>query len=181
MTTETNSAAVSRAGLVFTLFDANGNGVIEADDFELLGQRVLAVSEGADEAAKDALLDSLRGWWTTLVTELDTDGDGQVDPEEFNAIVLAPERFGDALDAFAVALPALGDPDGDGLVERPLFVALMTAIGFAVPNIQALFDAFGPDAEDRVTTDVWAQGIRDYYAPDKVGIAGDALVGGAAA
>ncbi|MFR9725802.1 EF-hand domain-containing protein [Streptomyces sp. MS19] len=177
MTTEATSAAAGRAGLVFTLFDANGNGVIEADDFELMGQRVLAAAEGSDEARKAALLASLRNWWTTLATELDADQDGRIDPAEFNAVVLAPERFGAALDAFAVALSALGDPDGDGRIERPLFIALMRAIGFETPNVNALFDAFGPDDGDRITVDVWAAGIRDYYDPAKAGIPGDALVG----
>lgn len=175
-TTEAND----RVQLVFSLFDADGNGVLEADDFELMGKRVVAAVPEAGDTARDRLLDAFRGYWETLVRELDTDGDGRISPEEFTAVVLAPKRFHATADAFADALAALGDPDGDGLVERGHFTALMTAIGFRRPNIDALFDAFGPVDGDRVPTAVWADGIRDFYRPEKAGIPGDHLTAGTA-
>ncbi|RBM22161.1 EF-hand domain-containing protein [Streptomyces sp. PT12] len=173
--------AVSRVSVVFALFDANGNGELEADDFDLMAHRVVQAVPGADEAAKGALVDAFRGYWAALVGELDTDLDNKVSFEEFKAIVLAPERFDGALGAFADALADLGDVDGSGTVERPVFVALMTAIGFELPNIHKLFDAFGPDGDDRITVDTWAAGIRDYYSPHASGIPGDHLVPAAVA
>ncbi|MET8543938.1 EF-hand domain-containing protein [Kitasatospora sp. NPDC004799] len=175
------AAATDRVGLVFSLFDADGNGVIEPDDFDLMGRRVVAALPHGDEDAKDRLLGALQGYWQTLVTELDTDGDGRISPEEFTAVVLDPQRFDATIDEFARSLSALGDPDGDGLVTRPDFLALMTAIGFDDRNIEALFDAFGPVDGDRVPVAVWAEGIRDYYRPEKAGIPGDRLVPGTAA
>ncbi|GAA3041783.1 EF-hand domain-containing protein [Kitasatospora sp. NPDC006786] len=174
------SAATDRVGLVFSLFDADGNGVLEPADFDLMGSRVVAALPRAGEDAKNRLLDALRHYWHTLVTELDTDGDGRISPEEFTAVVLDPQRFDATIDEFARALSTLGDPDGDGLVTRPDFLALMTAIGFDDRNITALFDAFGPVDGDRVPVAVWAEGIRDYYRPEKTGIPGDHLVPGAA-
>ncbi|MFE0332720.1 EF-hand domain-containing protein, partial [Streptomyces sp. NPDC058955] len=135
-----------------------------------------AAGAPAPPPAKEALRASFRSWWTTLATELDANGDGVITVEEFRPFVLDPERFGPTIAEFAQALSALGDPDGDGLIERPLFMSLMTAIGFEEPNIDALFDAFGPDAEDRITVATWADGIKDYYAPDLAGIPGDRLV-----
>ncbi|MGW4319675.1 MULTISPECIES: EF-hand domain-containing protein [unclassified Streptomyces] len=167
--------ATDRVQLVFSLFDADGNGFLEADDFELMGSRVVAAAPAADDAAKQALLASFRRYWTTLVTELDANGDGKISPEEFEACVLSPERFEATIDEFARALSAIGDPEGDGFVNRPDFVALMTAIGFQRPNIEALFEAFGPVAGDRIPVATWAEGIRDYYRPEKAGIAGDHL------
>ncbi len=96
--------------------------------------------------------------------------------DEFRPFVLDSERFGPTIAEFAEALSALGDPDGDGLIEHPLFVSLMAAIGFEEANIHALFDTLGPDAEDRITMATWAAGIKDYYAPDMAGIPGDQLV-----
>ncbi|MFF4713466.1 EF-hand domain-containing protein [Streptomyces eurythermus] len=174
-TTEAND----RVQLVFSLFDADGNGVLEADDFELMGTRVIAAVPEAGDGAKTRLLDAFRGYWQTLVRELDADGDGRVSPEEFTAIVLDPERFHATVDEFADALATIGDPDGDGFVERAHFTALMTAIGFQRPNIDALFDAFQPVHGDRVAVTTWADGIRDYYRPEKSGIPGDHLTAGA--
>jgi hypothetical protein len=169
--------AVNRVRLVFTLFDADGNGYLESDDFDLMSRRVAEAATGSDDSAKAAMAAAFQRYWTTLATELDANRDGRVSYEEYQACVLAPERFDGAIGEFARALAALGDPDGDGLIERPLFVALMTAIGFALPNIHALFEAFEPDASDRVRVPVWEEAIKDYYAPDKAGIAGDHLVG----
>ncbi|MFD5765885.1 EF-hand domain-containing protein [Streptomyces sp. NPDC127049] len=168
--------AAQRVELVFSLFDANGNGVVDSDDFDLMTGRVLEVATTSDAGARDALRTSFRRWWTTLATELDANGDGVITVDEFRPFVLDPERFGPTVAEFAVALSALGDPDGDGLIERPLFLSLMTAIGFEDANIHALFDAFGPDADDRITVATWAAGIVDYYAPDLAGIPGDQLV-----
>lgn len=172
--------ANDRVQLIFTLFDADGNGVLESDDFELMGTRTVAAVPEAGEDRKSALLAAFRGYWETLVRELDADGDGRIDPEEFQAVVLNPERFDATVDEFADALAAMGDPDGDGFVERPHFTALMLAIGFQQANIEALFEAFQPVEGDRIPVSVWADGIRDYYHPEKAGIPGDKLVGGAA-
>ncbi|MCS0639761.1 EF-hand domain-containing protein [Streptomyces sp. LP05-1] len=171
-----STAATDRVGLVFSLLDANGNGVIEADDFELMAGRVIAAAPASDDAAKSALLHAFRRYWTTLATELDADGDGRVDLDEFTSCVLSPERFEATLGEFAEALAALGDPDGRGSVDRTVFTALMTAIGFERANIDALFDALSPSPEDRVPVTAWADSIRDYYDPQKTGIAGDRLV-----
>ncbi|GLF99612.1 EF-hand domain-containing protein [Streptomyces yaizuensis] len=172
--------AAARARLVFTLFDADGNGFLEPADFELMARRTVDALPAAGEEAGRALLAAFLRYADTLVAELDTDGDGRISPQEFSAVVLDPGRFDAAADEFARALAGMGDPDGDGFVVRADFVALMTAIGFERPNIETLFDAFGPVEGDRIPVAVWAEGIRDYYHPDKSGIAGDHLVPGAA-
>ncbi|MER7537593.1 EF-hand domain-containing protein [Streptomyces sp. NPDC097704] len=169
--------AAKRVELVFSLFDANGNGVLDSGDFDLMTERVLKAAVASDTGAKEAIRAAFRRYWTTLATELDANGDGVITVDEFRPFVLDPERFGPTISEFATALSALGDPDGDGLIERPLFLSLMTAIGFEEANIHALFDAFGPDSEDRITVSAWAVGIEEYYAPDLAGIPGDRLVG----
>ncbi|MEU2825361.1 calcium-binding protein [Streptomyces bacillaris] len=176
MTTE----ADRRVALVFSLFDANANGVLEADDFEIMADRVIREAHASDQAAKDAMRAAFRRYWRTLLTELDENSDGEISFEEFTTCVLSPERFDETVAVFAEALAALGDPDGDGLIERPLFMALMTAIGFEPANIDALFDAFEPSDRDRIRVETWVAGIKDYYAPGKAGIPGDQLTVGTA-
>jgi Ca2+-binding EF-hand superfamily protein len=169
--------ALDRIKLIFTLFDADGSGHLQTNDFELMAKRVVQAAPDADEAAKNAMLVAFRKYWTTLVTELDANRDGTVTFDEYAACVLSPERFNETISDFAESLAALGDPDGDGLIERPLFVALMTAIGFELANIHALFDAFDPADSDRIAVAVWVTGIKEYYGPDNAGIPGDYLVG----
>jgi Ca2+-binding EF-hand superfamily protein len=169
--------AIDRVKLIFTLFDVDGNGYLESDDFELMADRVLRAADESDDAAKGAILAAFRRYWTTLLAELDANRDGRISFDEYTACVLSPERFEDTIADFAESLATLGDPDGDGLIERPLFVALMTAIGFDRPNIDVLFDAYQPDAADRVEVTTWAESIKEYYSPEKAGITGDHLVG----
>ncbi|MEV6419962.1 EF-hand domain-containing protein [Streptomyces sp. NPDC051662] len=169
--------ALNRVKLVFTLFDVNGNGYLEADDFELMATHVVQAVPSANDAAKSAMVAAFRTYWTAVVGELDADRDGKISLDEYVACVLSPERFDEAVDEFAESLSALGDLEGDGLVARPTFIALMTAIGFRLPNIHTLFDAFGPTDADRIARATWADGIRDYYDPAKAGIPGDHLVG----
>lgn len=169
--------AVDRVRVVFSLFDADGSGRLEENDFEIMAARVSDAAADSPQSEKDAMLAAFRRYWATLAEVLDTDGDNTITYEEYQACVLSPDRFDETVGEFAQALAALGDPDGDGLIERPVFVALMTAIGFALPNVHALFDAFGPNDDDEITTETWIAGIKDFYAPDKAGIAGDHLVG----
>jgi Ca2+-binding EF-hand superfamily protein len=168
--------ALERVKLVFTLFDVDGNGNLEQNDFDLMTGRVLAIATESSGAARNALADSFSNWWTVLRTELDANHDNKISFEEFTACVLSPERFDDAIARFANALAALGDPDGDGLIPRPLFMDLMIAIGFDRPNIDALFDAFQPNSDDQVAVPVWVEAIKEYYQPEAAGTAGDKLV-----
>lgn len=86
--------AAERAELVFSLFDANGNGVLDSEDSDLMTGRVLQAAVASDDGAKEALRASFRRWWTTLATELHANGDGVISVEEFRPFVLDPERFG---------------------------------------------------------------------------------------
>ncbi|MFJ8043221.1 EF-hand domain-containing protein [Kitasatospora sp. NPDC096147] len=168
--------AIQRAALVFKVFDVNGNGVLDVQDFDLMTRRVSAVAGDSADEERQALADSLSAYWQVLADALDTDGDGVISPAEFEGFVLDAERFAPTASAFADALATLGDPDGDGLIERPRFLALMTAIGFDPANTDALFDALAQGGADRIPVTTWADAIRDYYAPDKTGIPGDRLV-----
>ncbi|SEB66276.1 Ca2+-binding protein, EF-hand superfamily [Streptomyces sp. 2131.1] len=163
--------AIARVQLVFTLFDADGNGVIEEHDFELMAERVVAAVPEADAGRHEAMVNAFRAYWQTLAVELDINRDGRVDYAEFRDIVLTPELFSEAVSEFADALTAVADPNGDGMVERPTFVAVMKAIGFATHNIHAFFDALEPAGTEHASVPAWTEAIKDYYRPDKAGLA----------
>ncbi len=167
--------AINRVKLVFTLFDADGNGVLESDDFDLMSSRVAAAVTEADEARKQAMRAGFTRYWNTLAGELDTNHEGRITYDEYQACVLSPERFSGAIDEFAASFARLGDLDRSGTVTRPVFIGMMRGVGFDLPNIHALFDAFEPDDDDRVRVDVWEAEIKNFYAPDKGGIPADLL------
>ncbi|MEU4667109.1 EF-hand domain-containing protein [Amycolatopsis sp. NPDC023774] len=170
------ATAEDRVRVVFDLFDVDHNDYLEESDFAAMSSRVEQVADGSSPEAKAALKASFAKWWTTVERELDTNRDGKVSYAEFSACVLSPEKFDDTVAFFADALSELGDPDGDGLIERPLFTALMLAIGFSPANVDALFDYFQPDGADRIAVRVWRDGIVEYYHPTKPDVAGNYLV-----
>ncbi|MEU4803857.1 EF-hand domain-containing protein [Actinosynnema sp. NPDC023587] len=169
-------AALGRVDLIFKLFDANDSGAIDAHDFEVMARRVVEAAPQSDAKAKEALTAAFHRYWKTLAEELDDDRNGRINREEFEDSVLSPERFESTIDDFARSLARLGDPDGDGLIERPVFTALMSAIGFERQNIDTLFDALEPDRTGRISVSNWVDGIKDFYRPDAAGIPGDHLV-----
>ncbi|AOS63821.1 EF-hand domain-containing protein [Actinoalloteichus hymeniacidonis] len=171
-----DTAALERVKLIFSLFDVDGSGNLESNDFELMSDRVLEAIPEAAEERKSASVASFRQWWSTLAAELDTNNDNVITFEEFAACVLSPERFEETITEFAGALTTLGDLDGDGLVTRPNFVSIMIGIGFALENINALFAALEPNEADQITVESWDIAIKDFYRPDKSDIPGDRLV-----
>jgi Ca2+-binding EF-hand superfamily protein len=169
--------AIDRVKLRFSLFDVDGNGYLEAPDFDLMAERVVQAVPEAGEAPKEAVRAAFRTYWTALAGELDANHDGRISFDEYVACLDAPGRFDRAVSGYAESVAALADPDGDGFIERPVFVALMTAIGFEPANISSLFDALGPTDDDRLSTAAWVTGIKEYYSLGKAGIPGDRLVG----
>lgn len=167
--------AVNRAWAVFSVLDADRDGVLAQADFELMASRVEAAAWRSAPAQREALREEFRRWWTALAAHLDTEGDGRVDFDEYRGGVLSPERFADTVAAFARALAVLGDPEGAGTVARGVFVELMVTIGFPPDRSEAVFDALGPSADDHVTVAAWEAGVRDFFAPDRAGVAGDHL------
>lgn len=166
--------AVNRVKLVFTLFDADGNGVLESDDFDLMSSRVAAAVPGADEAPKQAMRAGFTRYWDTLAGELDTDQDGRITYAEYQACVLSPERFSGAIDQFAAGFARLGDLDGSGSVTRPVFTGMLRGSASTCRTSKP-FEALRPDDADRIGVDAWEAEIRNFYAPDKAGIPADLL------
>jgi Ca2+-binding EF-hand superfamily protein len=171
-----SATANDRVKLIFTLFDVDRNGYLQEDDFSTMADRVVRAAEGSGNTAKQSMKAAFDQYWTTLQRELDENQDMRISFEEYADCVLSPELFEGTVRQFAESLATLGDPDGDGMIERPLFVALMRAIGFDRTSIDTLFDALEPTADDRIRVDAWRAAIDDYYRPEKVGIAGDHLV-----
>ncbi|WP_156755022.1 EF-hand domain-containing protein [Actinokineospora pegani] len=172
-------AALSRVDLVFDLFDADGSGALEANDFEVMARRVVEAAPQSEDDAKEAMTAAFRRYWKNLAAELDDDRNGRIDRNEYENSVLSPELFESTIDEFARSLARLGDPDGDGMIERQVFTALMSAIGFERQNIETLFDALEPDRDDRISVANWVVSIKDFYRPDAADIPGDHLVSSA--
>lgn len=92
-----------KADYRFDMLDTNGNGVLEAVDYQLAAQRI-AAAFGKPELTAE-LEAGHREIWTALLAASDTDGDGQVSRAEYRAALAGalddPKGFVAATDAMA--------------------------------------------------------------------------------
>ncbi|WNE95250.1 EF-hand domain-containing protein [Streptomyces luomodiensis] len=135
---------------LFSLLDANGDGVIAEDDFELMAGRVVAAF-GEESSAKGATYaDEMLNYWRALREAADADGDGRIDKDEFRqALSQVSDHFDTLVGPLYEAGFQLADRDGDGLVGKEDFIAVFVAIGVPAPEAGAAFDRLtGQDRQD---------------------------------
>ena len=127
---------------LFALLDANGDGVIAEDDFELMGSRVLAaVGEERTAVKGKEYADALMTYWRALRETADADGDGRIDKGEFSqALSQVSDHFDMLIGPLYRAGFDLADHDDDGLVGKDGFVAVISAIGVPEEEAGAAFD-----------------------------------------
>jgi Ca2+-binding EF-hand superfamily protein len=130
MTTETMSPLERKYATRFDMLDADGNGVVDGVDFEMLAQRLvdsLGVTFGSPKAERvhDAYLEL----WTLMRRIADADGDGEITRTEFVTAMtrMAGDRAGfkRVIEPLARLSLSLCDIDGDGHLTETEFTNLL--------------------------------------------------------
>ncbi|GIG68807.1 EF-hand domain-containing protein [Phytomonospora endophytica] len=168
----TDEKILNRLKYRFDLLDANGNGYLQAEDFEVLAERVIAAFGTATPQAQEAVRAGHRRYWEGLLGALDADADQQVSFAEYASGLHSAEPIG----AYADAVAAIADVDGDGFIEKADFVACMRAIGFR-DGIEGVFTDLDTDNDSRVTPREWSAAIREFYLSDAADARGHQLAG----
>lgn len=135
----------------FMLFDVDGNGYLERDDYESLAHR-LAEGFGVPMSSPkgQAVLDGSLALWHELLRCTDADGDQRISPEEFRFAVRAGAlRDREGLDAAIVpaarAVLDLCDADGDGELDRDDLTRLLTLCGLPAGQAGEIFTELDAD------------------------------------
>ncbi|MFG2004037.1 EF-hand domain-containing protein [Spirillospora sp. NPDC048911] len=161
----------------FDQFDANGNGSIEAGDFDLVAARLLREFGQSESSEKGrAVVASHRSYWEQLAEQLDTNRDGRISFEEFCRGVGRPELFDRVVRPYAQAIVAIADRDDDGYVQHDDFVACLRALGFARERIEAVHSSLSTE-DGRVGAGAWVEFIAGFYTAGS-GHPAQALVAG---
>ena len=107
-----------KVAAVFDAMDADGNGVLEEQDFEALTERCVSIRGWQpDTPGYERMRAITMGWWETIRTMADADGDGAVD---FDGLMRVVDRLGsmDAeVTATADAMFEAIDESGDGRIS----------------------------------------------------------------
>ncbi|WP_411105595.1 EF-hand domain-containing protein [Streptomyces sp. cmx-4-9] len=169
----------------FRRFDADGSGVIDADDIFALGSRLLtALAEPADSPRADAVMSGIANYWQDLFTELDIDRDGKVTPEEYKlGMTRLYAQGGPAYDRsfrpMMKALLTVVDTDGDGVVSPEEFHKAQEAFDTSLSpaDAEALFRRIDADGDGTLTLDELLVAVREYYTGTDEDAPGNLLFG----
>ncbi|MER6030986.1 EF-hand domain-containing protein [Streptomyces sp. NPDC001851] len=155
--TSVATATVAR-GRIFAMMDADGDGVISAQDYlSRVDRAVQATGRSEDDPLVLAARREAHKAWAAM----DANGDGKLSFEEYDAWVGA-DKF-DNICRFALgALFDLADADGDGALDKAEFTILRTALNNAPVNAEAAFGALDADGDGRVGRDEYLASIRAY-------------------
>jgi Ca2+-binding EF-hand superfamily protein len=128
----------------FRMFDANGDGYIDKDDYVVMAERIASAARAGDRTRANGLIEAARVRFAQL-EKADTDGDGRVSEEEYLAAAMRQLPASPEMDAMHEALARGGfasfDIDGDGLLNLQDYVLTHVAFGLN-PPLQGVVDRF---------------------------------------
>ncbi|MEU0008446.1 EF-hand domain-containing protein [Streptomyces sp. NPDC006314] len=136
----------------FALFDQDGNGYIDREDFSAAAKGLLAeftVTARSDKG--QALYAGAEAFWQGMAGIADRDGDQRITREEFVTGAVKrlrdnPDRFAEIARPFLHAALAVADTDGDGHVTVTDAVRVLRVL--RVPEEIAEATAAALDADD---------------------------------
>lgn len=140
----------------FALFDQDGNGCIDREDFSAAAKALLA--EFATPARSDrgqALYAGAEAFWQGMAGIADRDGDQRISREEFVGGAVKrlrdnPGRFAEIARPFLHAAVAVVDPDGTGSAPAADAVRLLHALGVPDEVARTVVAGLDADADGRI-------------------------------
>lgn len=161
----------------FGLFDADGDGHLTADDYEVFALRLVqAFGEPPGSPRALAVRAGYRALWQAIAARTDADADGRVDQAEFRA-GLDPAGFDREVRPLAEAVLGLADADGDGRLDAAELTRLLRACEVSPAGIDAVATALDTDHDGAVRTGELLATVRDFCLDPAPGHPGHWLFG----
>ncbi|MFF5444348.1 EF-hand domain-containing protein [Streptomyces sp. NPDC012888] len=143
---------------IFTMLDADGDGVISRSEYLARPERAAAE---LGRVSEDPLVSVARSAHEQVFASMDADGDGAVTFEEYAAWAGA-EAFDEVCRQALGSLFDLADADADGALDKAEFTRLRAALGNPAGNAGTAFDVLDTDGDGRVGRDAYLGSIRAY-------------------
>lgn len=166
------STAVANDRLVkrFEKWDTDGNGVLEASDFQAEAARIAKnLGKKSDSPEAQELVNAFQGLFEGLAERVGVSVGGSISQDQFLATtkeMLFEEgeaSFNRALGPVVNALISVCDADGDGKIDGTEFEAWLTAVG--VPDTQAgpMFKQVDTNGDGRLSEDELLRVMREFH------------------
>lgn len=182
MTTETMSVLERKYAKRFEMLDADGSGVVDRVDFEMLADRLikgLGVTEGSPKAER--VRNGYLELWESL-RRMMGDGGEQITRTAFTSglMRMASDRAGfkRVIEPLARLNLSLCDADGDGNLNETEFVQLLRLFNAGtVEDSSAIFHRLDTSGDGFLSLDEILEALCDFYISDDPNAPGNSLFG----
>lgn len=163
----------------FNVLDSNGNGVLEQDDFELVGDRLSdLIGHGPNSRARLLLRLKSQSLFVQVLTDLHKD-EAQLSCDEwihfFQTVVLAKPN--DYINQSATYLFSLFDQDGDGHIDESEYLDMFKAYGLYVSVAKKGFDKLDINGDGKISGGELVKAFEDFFLSDDEEAAGNWIFG----
>ncbi|GAA4428889.1 EF-hand domain-containing protein [Actinokineospora soli] len=161
---------------VFRAMDADGDGYLTEADFHAITDRWTRL-RGAEPGDRERVGAIMLGWWSTLSTAYDADGDDRVTVDEVLAVVDRLPQMLDAVTATASAMFDAVDADRDDRISATEYRTLIEAWNGRRTDTDSIFNILDDDGDGSLSreefTDLWTQ----FWAGDDPAAPGNWVFG----
>lgn len=166
----TNALANDRLAKRFEKWDTDGNGVLEASDFQGEASRIVQnLGKSADAPEAQELHSAFQGLYELLAQKVGVPAGGAISREQFldaTGEMLFKEgeaSLNRALSPVVKALIRLCDDNHDGAIDAGEFQAWLTAVGVPVSQAGEMFQKVDRNGDGRLSEEELLEVVRDFH------------------
>lgn len=152
---------------VFHAMDADGNGFLEAEDFEALTERWVSIrgwEPGTDGYERIRAI--MMGWWEAIRTMSDANQDGMVSLDELMTVVDQLDAMEDAVMATADAMFEAIDESGDGRISVDEHKQVVRAWKGSDDGVAEVFPRLDLDGDGTISHEEFRELWSDFWRGD---------------
>lgn len=167
---------------VMRRWDADGDGVIQEDDYAIAAGRIAALGgmEPGSPEYEQLHAQLVDGGWA-LFREFDKDGDDRVTLEEclegYEALYADPERYKRVIVVPSYSTFDLMDTDHDGMVNADEHRTFLIAMGVDEESADEAFPRMDGDGDGYVSREEFVQLMDEHFTSDDPDAAGAWMFG----
>lgn len=163
----------------FKVLDSNGNGTLEGNDFEMIGENMSSII-GYTEKSRERLKLKLKahGLFIQILNDMKKD-EAQLSQAEwvqfFDEVVLSKPN--DYINQSSTYLFSLFDQDGDGYIDEQEYIDMFKAYGLYMSVAKKAFDLLDLNGDKRISGGELVKAFEDFFLSSNEDSAGNWIFG----
>ena len=167
---------------LFKFYDADGNGYIEAVDFDMIHATFCeAAGWGKGSSQSEALKARLASRWVNIQKHADANNDNRVSLDEWLAYVdkmlQSEEQYRAEVEGIVALIFQAFDRNNDGRIDRAEYERMHRAHRLDATRATSLFNAMDLNKDGFISVDEHLQLVRQFFKSDNPADPGNQLFG----